>query len=330
MVTAVQQQLFDIATFVHKSETEFVEKRPHLGKVIEFKAETGPKQLSMEEFLSSLPKTELTEKRRTQCRVPVVKSNPRRKQLSREEFLNSLPKTKLTEKCRTQTQVVEPKPQPVQSLELLEKCYTNSPSLTPKPRKIHKIQWYRKFFWRKQIPIEKIREWGGGDCRRKDTYIKAYAFYLDVVTAPPVENFKPPFPKPPAPPIPTEPDENLDEPETETLPGKFKKGDRIYCLEHENFGEVSGVSLDGAVGVVLSDGRRMSGLNPDLLEPEHYHRNASVGDTIKIISGVGLAGDRHGQIVEVTRINQCGVFYNFEGKEYWEQESGYMKVGVDW
>ncbi|NEP76866.1 MAG: hypothetical protein F6K39_00945 [Okeania sp. SIO3B3] len=209
MVTAKQQQLFDVAAFIHKSETEYVEERPRTAKVIEFKPKAKSKQLSMDEFLNSLPKTELTEKCRTQTQAKVVEVKPQTKQLSMENFLNSLPNTELTEECSTQTQVavVEVKPQTNQSWELLEKCYTNSPAPTPKPRKIHKIQWYRKFFWSKQIPIEKIREWGGGGCRRKATYIKAYTHYMDVIAVFDVENFQPPFPKPPAPPVTPNPDE---------------------------------------------------------------------------------------------------------------------------
>ncbi|MEM1172274.1 MAG: hypothetical protein AAGJ08_25140 [Cyanobacteria bacterium P01_H01_bin.35] len=186
-------------------------------------------------------------------------------------------------------EVEQPNPQ----LPLLERCYTNPTAPTPKPRKVRKIQWYRKFFWRKRIPIAKVREWGGGDCRRKQTYINAYEYYTenyqeniqtgtkisqkDKQTDSETMDFIPPLPKPPVAPCP-EPEENPN-------------------------------------------------LKPIITKPP----KPKIGDIILITSGVGSAGDRHDRFFEVLDVNYSGVFYlDDDGTQYWEQDTGYKVCDREW
>ncbi|NES06225.1 MAG: hypothetical protein F6K22_27490 [Okeania sp. SIO2F4] len=210
------------------------------------------------------------------------------------------------------------KPQPKQ-LEIFPKLSTPPrepridniiPFPVKKTIKQKPIQWYRKFFWRKRIPIEKIREWGGGSCRYKQTYINAYEYFRN---------------------------QKMDRKTQKTETEDDSNGDRIRQTISREF------EKEKTTTTTTTDQEALQGTTdfvppPVALFPEPEEEPESgeipkpninkppkpmIGDTIKIVSGVGLAGDRHDKFFEVLDVNYSGVFYMHEGKQYWEQDTGY-------
>ncbi len=177
------------------------------------------------------------------------------------------------------------------------------------------IRWYRHFFSRKGIPIYKIREWGGCDCRHKQTYINAYEYYRR---------------------------QRMGRKTKEAEASVDSSSDRVgRAISREIKKEKATTTATTSKGVCqATTGFVPPPPKPPIApspEPEEESRprivkppQARVGAIIKITSGVGLAGDRHDKFFEVIDTNYCGVFYMHEGEKYWEQETGYEVCDDFW
>lgn len=204
------------------------------------------------------------------------------------------------------------------------------PFPTPQPAvKPRKIQWYRKFFWQRGISIHKIREWGGGKCWYKQTYINAYEYYINNIDV-------------------TQPDDTLREKLLPFLPQfhlHSEQPNRVKISTENDFCFVKEITPQQ---FLITKGSQFHNLadtlekavervkwwfaQADDFSDDDDDEIADVGDLIKITSSYSLSGDRKDQTVTVTRRNTYFVFYNWEDTEYSEQDGGYQIIerAVNW